>query len=384
MMLLMNHIVIAMVLAMLCCSGCCAAGQDKVAGETPKAKVADISGLLEPIRQKHNVPAICAAVVNSDGIIAMGAVGFRRRGDTSSVTPNDLWHLGSNTKAMTAAVVGLLVEQKKVRWTSTLAELFPELADRIHPQLRDVTVLQLLSHQAGLTENLNWRSFAFCGDIRRQRQAVLEQALTEKPKYTPGSQAHYSNLGYVVAGIAVEQISGKSWEDQIRDSLFQPLGMTSAGFGGVGTPGQLDQPWGHRADGSPVEGNGPDMDNAMVMAPAGCVHASISDWAKFVIDQLRGGMGKSALMTSDTYRILHTPSFGNDYALGWLAVTRDWGSGAVLHHTGSNTMNYANTWLAPKRDFAVLVCINQGGDTAFAASDETVAALIKAIPDMSW
>ena len=62
MMLLMNHIVIAMVLAMLCCSGCCAAGQDKVAGETPKAKVADISGLLEPIRQKHNVPAICAAV----------------------------------------------------------------------------------------------------------------------------------------------------------------------------------------------------------------------------------------------------------------------------------------------------------------------------------
>ena len=304
----MNHNVLAaMALVIVLCGGCQGQAQDKVAVESPKPKVADISGLLEPIRQKHNVPAICAAVVNSDGIVAIGAVGLRRRGDTTPVTTNDLWHLGSDTKAMTAAVVAQLVEQKKVRWTSTLAELFPELADRMHPQLKDVTVLQLLSHHAGLTENLNWRSFASRGDMRRQRQAVLEQALTEKPKYTPGTQAHYSNLGYVVAGIAVERISGKSWEDQIQESLFKPLGMTTAGFGGVGTPGLLDQPWGHRADGSSVEGNGPNMDNALVMAPAGCVHASITDWAKFIIDQLRGGMGKSALMTPDTYRTLHTP-----------------------------------------------------------------------------
>jgi len=281
---------------------------------------------------------------------------------------------------MTAAVVARLVEQKKVRWTVTLAELFPEMADSMHPQLKGVTLLQLLSHHAGLTENLNWRSFASRGDMRRQRQAVLEQALTEKPKYTPGTEAHYSNLGYVVAGIATERISGKSWEDQIQEGLFKPLGMTTAGFGGVGTPGQLDQPWGHRADGSAVEGNGPDMDNALVMAPAGCVHASMTDWAKFIIDQLRGGRGKSALMTPDTYRTLHTPPFGDDHALGWLAVTHDWGDGIVLNHTGSNTMNYANTWLAPQRDFAVLVCINQGGDTAFTASDETVAALIKILP----
>jgi CubicO group peptidase (beta-lactamase class C family) len=377
----MNHnLLIAIAVSAVVCGGCQGQAQDKVAVESPKPKVADIADLLEPIRQKHNVPAICAAVVNSDGIIAIGAVGVRRRGDTPPVTSDDLWHLGSDTKAMTAAVVARLVEQKKVRWTSTLAELFPDLADRVHPQLKGVTVLQLLSHHAGLAENLNWRSFASRGDIHRQRQAVLEQALTEKPKYTPGTQAHYSNLGYVVAGIAIERISGKSWEDQIQESLFKPLGMTTAGFGGVGTPGQLDQPWGHRADGSPVEGSGPDMDNALVMAPAGCVHAGITDWAKFIIDQLRGGMGKSALMTPDTYRTLHTPPFGDDHALGWLAVTRDWGGGVVLNHTGSNTMNYANTWLAPSRDFAVLVCINQGGDTAFAASDEVVAALIKALP----
>jgi len=377
----MNHnILTAMALAIVLCGGCQGQIQDKVVVEPPKTKVADISGLLEPIRQKHNVPAICAAVVNSDGIIAIGAVGLRRRGDAASVTTNDLWHLGSDTKAMTAAVVARLVEQKKVRWTVTLAELFPEMADSMHPQLKGVTLLQLLSHHAGLTENLNWRSFASRGDMRRQRQAVLEQALTEKPKYTPGTEAHYSNLGYVVAGIATERISGKSWEDQIQEGLFKPLGMTTAGFGGVGTPGQLDQPWGHRADGSAVEGNGPDMDNALVMAPAGCVHASMTDWAKFIIDQLRGGRGKSALMTPDTYRTLHTPPFGDDHALGWLAVTHDWGDGIVLNHTGSNTMNYANTWLAPQRDFAVLVCINQGGDTAFTASDETVAALIKILP----
>jgi hypothetical protein len=128
----MNHnLLIAIAVSAVLCGGCQGQAQDKVAVESPKPKVADIADLLEPIRQKHNVPAICAAVVNSDGIIAVGAVGVRRRGDTAPVTSDDLWHLGSDTKAMTAAVVARLVEQKKVRWTSTLAELFPEDYKRV-------------------------------------------------------------------------------------------------------------------------------------------------------------------------------------------------------------------------------------------------------------
>jgi hypothetical protein len=118
------------------------------------------------------------------------------------------------------------------------------------------------------------------------------------------------------------------------------------------------------------------MDNPPVLSPAGRVHCTIQDWAKFIADQLRGSEGKPALLKSASYQKLHTPPFEGEYALGWLAVERAWGGGMVLNHAGDNTMNFANVWVAPHRDFAVLVCVNQSGQTAFQASDEAVAALI--------
>ena len=153
--------------------------------------------------------------------------------------------------------------------------------------------------------------------------------------------------------------------------------MTSAGFGGTGTPGQIDQPWGHLDGGRPVAVNGPAADNPPVLGPAGRVHCTIQDWAKFVADQLRGARGRPALLKASTYQALHTPPFGGDYGLGWIVVKQDWGGGLVLNHAGDNTMNYANVWIAPQRDFAVLVCINQSGDAAAKASNEAAAALIR-------
>ena len=86
---------------------------------------------------------------------------------------------------------------------------------------------------------------------------------------------------------------------------------------------------------------------------------------------------QSGILKAPSYEMLHRPPFGGDYALGWIVVPRDWGGGSVLHHTGSNTMHYANVWAAPARGFAVLVCINQGGDVAAKATDEAAAALIR-------
>jgi len=113
-----------------------------------------------------------------------------------------------------------------------------------------------------------------------------------------------------------------------------------------------------------------------VLSPAGRVHCTIQDWAKFVADQLRGDRGEQALLQPASYQKLHTPPFGGEYALGWLVVERDWAGGTALNHGGDNTMNCANVWVAPRRDFAVLVCVNQSGDIAFRASDEAVGALI--------
>jgi CubicO group peptidase (beta-lactamase class C family) len=333
--------------------------------------------VLATVRQEYRVPALAAAVLSGRGMEAMGAVGVRKTSTKVSVTVKDLWHLGSDTKAMTAAMIGALVERNKLKWETTIGEVFPDLAPTMSPALQNVTILHLLSHRAGLPANIPWGLIPRKGTTRDQRLAVVKMLASLKPVSEPGAKYLYSNLGYVIAGAMAEKAAGDSWENLMRTLIFKPLGMKSAGYGGVGTPGRLNQPWGHGEDGTPVKGNGPDMDNPPVIGPAGTVHCRLRDWAKFIADQLHGARREKALLAPETYHKLQTPPFGGDYALGWLVVEREWGGGTVLTHNGSNNMNFAVAWLAPQRDFAVLVVCNQGGPLASKACDEVASKLIR-------
>jgi CubicO group peptidase (beta-lactamase class C family) len=119
-------------------------------------------------------------------------------------------------------------------------------------------------------------------------------------------------------------------------------------------------------------------DNPAAIAPAGTVHCSIGDLAKYAAWQVRGARGEGSLLKPETFKKLHTPfRGGGDYALGWKVVSRPWGGGEVLTHGGSNTMFYTVIWLAPKRDFAVVVCTNVGGDGGAKATDTAAARLIQ-------
>jgi CubicO group peptidase (beta-lactamase class C family) len=207
------------------------------------------------------------------------------------------------------------------------------------------------------------------------RLRAAQEELSLSPGYPPGTRYAYSNLGYIIVGAAVERLTGATWEEAIARELFEPLEMGSTGFRGTGTPGEIDQPWPHTSNGQPAPINGPDTDNPAVMSPAGGVNCTIQDWARFIRDQLRGARGEPALLNAGSYEVLHTPPFGGNYALGWIVAERGWAGGKAFNHGGDNTMNFANVWIAPARDFAILVCANQGGKTAFQATDAAVMGL---------
>lgn len=113
------------------------------------------------------------------------------------------------------------------------------------------------------------------------------------------------------------------------------------------------------------------------LGPAGRVHCTMEDWAKFVADHLAGFQGKKALLQASSYQTLITPPFPGSYALGWGVHKRSWAGGNAINHNGSNTMNYSCAWMSPKRDFAVLVCTNQGHDLAARACDDVAGNLIQ-------
>ena len=341
---------------------------------TTQASAASLDALLEPIRAKHNLPGLVGAVIEGDEVIAVGAAGVRKLGAPQPITIDDKLHLGSCTKAMTATVLARLVERKQLAWNSTLASIFPDLTPKFDAAFRDVTLEQLLQHRAGLPANADWNALG-SGTTTEQRVRLIKTVLAKAPETTPGTKYDYSNVGYAIAAAMGERVTKRPWEQLIRTELFEPLGMTSVGFGPPGAKGKVDQPWGHL---SPVAVATPTQaDNPPPLGPAGRVHCSIRDWAKFVSLHLRGARGEeTAYLTKETFERLHTPPAGEDYAFGWISTKRPWAGGTVFTHAGSNTMWYCVVWAAPKKNFAVLAVTNIGGPEAAGACDDASAAMI--------
>ncbi len=339
----------------------------------------DLGALLREVRLRHGLPGMVGAIVAGGRVTAQGADGVRRHGAEERVTLEDRFHLGSCTKAMTATLCAMLVEEGMLAWGSTLGEVFPDLSPRMDPAWRGVTLEQLLHHRGGAPAGLDagglWgRLWAHKGTPAEARRALLEGVVVLPLEAPPGTKTIYSNGGYAIAGAMAEKVTGKAWEELMRARLFLPLGMTSAGFGAPGASGALDQPRGHTAAGLAVE-PGPGADNPVAIGPAGIAHATVGDWAKFVALHLRGEKDGSKLLSKEGFAQLHAQD--GDHAKGWVVTTRPWGGGRVLTHSGSNTLWFCTVWIAPERDFAVLVMTNQGGDKAAKACDEACAAMIQ-------
>jgi CubicO group peptidase (beta-lactamase class C family) len=109
----------------------------------------DLSSLLAPVNQKHNLPGMAAAVVHNGETVALGVAGVRTRGKPDKIAAADRFHIGSDTKAMTAVLCAILVDEGKLKWGQTIGETFPELKKSMHSQYQAVTLEQLLTHRCG-------------------------------------------------------------------------------------------------------------------------------------------------------------------------------------------------------------------------------------------
>lgn len=345
---------------------------------TPTVEHMDsVSPMLETIRKKHNLPALAVVVVKDGKICDREVAGVRKSGDETLVTTNDLFHIGSCTKSMTATLAAILIEEGKLKWETTIADIFPELRGKMDKQYETVTIEQLLHHRGGVPgapPAAAWaEAWKEIGKPTQQRLEFIEAVLAAPPEAAPGTKMIYSNQGYAIAGAMLEKITGTNYESLLTEKLFKPLHMDSAGFGQPGTNGALDQPWGHTKKlffTTPVQ-----ADNPPAITPAGRVHCSLDDLARFVMLHLQA-TATNGLLKPESLARLHTPDKGGDYAGGWVVLKRGWAGGNALMHNGSNTMWYLVMWLAPEKNFAVIAATNVAGPDAEKGCDEAASAMI--------
>lgn len=199
-----------------------------------------------------------------------------------AIVPGDLWHIGSNTKAMTAALYAVLVERGLFKWNAPLPSLFPGIA--VHSAWSAITLEQVMGHVAGLDDRLMAGAWLMqrhldTRPVAVQRAEFVRELLAAPPGSTRGSFA-YCNAGFLLVGAAIERATGQSWEEVISRRLFTPLGMRKSGFGAP----TRDVPWGHRSSTTGKLAVDPEglADNPRVLGPAGRVHLSMTDYGRFL------------------------------------------------------------------------------------------------------
>lgn len=353
-----------------------------------RLEAAQVRRLLDSVRKSFDLPALGVAVFTKDSMLGLDVVGVRRAGDATPATVNDLFHIGSDTKAMTAGLLGLLVDQGKLKWESRLDEIFPELATSMRPEYRDLTVRELVTQRSGVMPN---PTVSFIDDTpnatpREQRDAFMRW-IVRQPLATKRGTYAYANSNFIIAGAIAEKLYNRDYEHLLITELLGPLGVTTAGFGAPGRGGNvIDQPWGHSTAVLGIRRAiqpGPGADNPPVFGPAGRLYLSLADWTRWCQAVIRAARGEKSPWSPATGRTLVTaPSVdatGSGYAFGWGVGKRAWAGPTerVLSHAGSNGRWYAVAWLAPDADFGLLVVTNQGGDKAAAGTDALAAGIIR-------
>jgi len=354
-------------------TGCAADRSRPVVPPVRDETQAHLEAVIETAIRNHGFPAAAAAVITSKDVHVV-AMGRRRVDHPDQVTVGDRFGLGSNTKAVTATMLGALVERGVLRWDTTLAAAFPDLPMR--PEYRAVTLRQMLTHRAGLPPRTSAEAFQRAltfntTDLASGRLAFATAVLSEPPVNVPGTETRYSNADFAIAALMAERATHESWQQLVTELVCMPLRIPC----GFGPPAATDpnQPWGHsRASGTltPVD---PTTAGVSAMQGAGGLSLSIEGYATFLQMHLRGLRGEdTAALRAGTVRELHTPD--GRYALGW--GIQEYAGARSSIHAGGNGQFYALVAIQPERDRAVAFLTNDGGDDVEAQASAILKALL--------
>lgn len=354
--------------------------------------LAEIDAYVTRAMREWEVPGVALGVVRNDSVVLLKGYGVRELGRPEAVDPQTTFAIASVSKAFTGALVGMLVDEGKMKWDDPATRHLPgfELYDPY--ATRELTVRDLLSHRSGLARgDLVW--YASPHDTRE----VLRRVRFLPPSWSLRSRYGYQNIMYVAAGEAVARVAGKPWEAVLRERILIPLGMSAShtsttllrGHPNVATPHE-------RIDGAVRPIAWRNFDN---VAAAGAINSSAADmvrWVRFQLDSAR--VDGRALLKPATFIETHTPqtvirrdslarranpfTHFQSYGLGWFL--EDYRGREVVHHGGNLDGMTSLVGMMPEERVGIVVLTNMNGSGLPAALMRRIFDLHLGAPEKDW
>jgi CubicO group peptidase (beta-lactamase class C family) len=315
----------------------------------------ELENVITAELQTTNTPGASIAIVRGNQVIYAKGFGVSNVETNASVTPDMLFRLGSTTKMFTAAALVQLAQQGKLK----LDEPMGKYAQGLSPKIATLTAHQLLSHTAGLKDNATMFG-------RHDDDALGETVRALKDDFlfaAPGQIYSYSNPGYWLSGYFIEAVSGRSYADQLNESLFKPLGMQRTTLRPTMA---MTYPLAQGHEAVPPKVIRPAADNAGNW-PAGSMFSSVLDLSRWVIAFLHDGQleGKQVLSPSliATMSAPHASLPGSQNKYGYGLQLGTYRGVKLIEHGGSRSGYGSVIRMAPEQHIGIVILVNKTGGT---------------------
>jgi CubicO group peptidase (beta-lactamase class C family) len=360
-----------------------------------RSETEPLKGLDEYVRkalQDWEVPGLALAVVKDDRVILAKGYGIRKLGEPAPVDERTMFAIGSATKAFTAAALGMLVDEGRIKWDDPVTKYLPEFQLSDPYVTREITIRDLLCHRSGLERNeLVWYGSA------NSRAEVLRRMRYVKPGSSFRSKFGYQNVMYLAAGQIIPAVAKTGWDDFVQQKIFKPLGMNASVTStiplnvieDVATPHQKIEekvqaiPWRN-------------IDN---IGPAGSINSNVLDMAQWLRLQLgQGKFDNKQLLSSGIMQQMHAPQMVMPlegmtaklnpeshflcYGLGWFL--QDYRGKKVVQHAGNIDGMSALVAMLPEEKLGLVILTNLNGSRLPGALMYRIFDAYLKVPARDW
>ncbi len=336
-----------------------------------------------------NVPGVGLAIVSGGELVLASGFGKRDRENDKPMTADSLFPIGSTTKAMTATVLGTLVDEGTLEWDVPVRTYLPSFALSDEIISSRITPRDLVTHRSGLPRH----DFLWYNNQRSTRAEIVERLRHLELSADLRAEFQYNNLLFMTAGFLAGQLTGGTWEAAVRARLFEPLGMTRTNFSVLESQQDPDHALPYRED-DDRNLNVIPFRNIDLIGPAGSVNSSVTEMSRWLLLNLRSGkLGDRQLIQPTTLADIHSPHMTTGetperpdvsqatYGLGW-GIDTYRGHRRVAHGGGIDGF-ITSVMLFPDDDLGLVAFTNVGSGLP-ALVNQHAADLILGLEPIDW